>query len=150
MSFLPMVMRWASYSMGSIGVCCAGVVECCLVRAMPPTSQRREKPRVNSLRVLPVSPHFGCPCPVSLASCASARAALVSRALGAVPTPSHLLRDFLSLTLCLPLPLMVFFLIYLLIMLLQLSHPPPQLHSILPTPSLPHSPPIVHVHGSCI
>ena len=27
---------------------------------------------------------------------------------------------------------------------------PPQLHSILPTPSLPHSPPIVHVHGSCI
>ena len=26
--------------------------------------------------------------------------------------------------------------------------PPPSLHSILPTPSLPHSPPIVHVHGS--
>ena len=25
---------------------------------------------------------------------------------------------------------------------------PPLLHSILPTPSLPHSPPIVHVHGS--
>ena len=25
---------------------------------------------------------------------------------------------------------------------------PPPLHSILPTPSLPHSPPIVHVHGS--
>ena len=41
-----------------------------------------------------------------------------------------------------------FFLIYLLIMLLQLSHSPPQLHSILPTPSLPHSLPIVHVHGS--
>ena len=37
-----------------------------------------------------------------------------------------------------------FFLIYLLIMLLQLSHFPP-LHS---TPSLPHSPSIVHVHGS--
>ena len=27
---------------------------------------------------------------------------------------------------------------------------PPSLHSILPTPSLPHSPPIVHVHGSYI
>ena len=25
---------------------------------------------------------------------------------------------------------------------------PPSLHSILPTPSLPHYPPIVHVHGS--
>ena len=25
---------------------------------------------------------------------------------------------------------------------------PPSLHSILRTPSLPHSPPIVHVHGS--
>ena len=34
-------------------------------------------------------------------------------------------------------------------MLLQLSHfPPPSLHSSLPTPSLPNSPPIVHVHGS--
>ena len=42
-----------------------------------------------------------------------------------------------------------FFLIYLSIMLLQLSHfLPHSLHSILPTPSLPHSPPIVHVHGS--
>ena len=31
-------------------------------------------------------------------------------------------------------------------MLLQLSHfPPLSLHSILPIPSLPHSPPIVHV-----
>ena len=46
-------------------------------------------------------------------------------------------------------PFFFFFLIYLLIMLLQLSHfPPPSLDSILPTPSLPHSPPIVHVHGS--
>ena len=27
-------------------------------------------------------------------------------------------------------------------------NPPHPLHSILPTPSLPHSPPIVHVHGS--
>ena len=37
----------------------------------------------------------------------------------------------------------------LLIMLLQLSHfPTPSLHSILHTPSLPHSPPRVHVHGS--
>ena len=36
--------------------------------------------------------------------------------------------------------------IYLLIMLLQLSHfPLPSLHSILPTPSLPHSPP----YSSC-
>ena len=26
--------------------------------------------------------------------------------------------------------------------------PPPSLHFILPTPSFPHSPPIVHVHGS--
>ena len=26
--------------------------------------------------------------------------------------------------------------------------PRPLLHSILPTPSLPHSPPIVHIHGS--
>ena len=26
--------------------------------------------------------------------------------------------------------------------------PPHTLHSILPTPSLPHSPPILHVHGS--
>ena len=26
----------------------------------------------------------------------------------------------------------------------------PSLHSILPTPSIPHSPPIVHVHGSYI
>ena len=43
-----------------------------------------------------------------------------------------------------------FFLIYLLIMLLQLSHSPPSLHSILHTPSLPHSPPIFHVHGSYI
>ena len=34
-----------------------------------------------------------------------------------------------------------FFLIYLLIMLLQLSHFPPTLHSILPTPSL-HIPPL--------
>ena len=33
-------------------------------------------------------------------------------------------------------------------MLLQLSHFPPSLHSILPTPSLPHSPSIVHVYGS--
>ena len=41
-----------------------------------------------------------------------------------------------------------FFKINLLIMLLQLPHFPPSLHSILPTPSLPHSPPIVHVHGS--
>ena len=42
-----------------------------------------------------------------------------------------------------------FFKIYLLIMLLQLFHfLPPSLHSILPTSSLPHSPPIVHVHGS--
>ena len=40
------------------------------------------------------------------------------------------------------------FKIYLLIVLLQLSHFPPSLHFILPTPSLPHSPPIVHVHGS--
>ena len=40
------------------------------------------------------------------------------------------------------------FLIYLLIMLLQLSHfhPFTQLHPA--TPSLPHSAPIVHVHGS--
>ena len=38
----------------------------------------------------------------------------------------------------------------LLIMLLQLSYFPPSLHSILHTPSLPHSPPIVHVHGSYI
>ena len=37
-----------------------------------------------------------------------------------------------------------FFKIYLLIMLLQLSHSPP-LHSILPTPSLPHSP-----YSSCL
>ena len=28
--------------------------------------------------------------------------------------------------------------------------PPPSFYSILPTPSLPHSPPIVHVHGSYI
>ena len=41
-----------------------------------------------------------------------------------------------------------FFKIYLLIMLLKLSRFPPSLHSILLTPSLPHSPPIVHVHGS--
>ena len=40
--------------------------------------------------------------------------------------------------------------IYLLIMLLKLSRFPPSLHSILLTPSLPHSPPIVHVHGSYI
>ena len=40
------------------------------------------------------------------------------------------------------------FFIYLLIMLLQLSHFPASLHSILPTPFLPHSPTIVHVHGS--
>ena len=33
-------------------------------------------------------------------------------------------------------------------MLLWLSHFPPSLHSILPTPTLPHPPPIVHVHGS--
>ena len=46
--------------------------------------------------------------------------------------------------------LILFFLIYLLIMLLQLSHFPPSLPSALHTPSLPHSPPIVHVHGSCI
>ena len=39
---------------------------------------------------------------------------------------------------------------YLLIMLLQLYHFPPSLHSILYNPSLPRSPPIVHVHGSCI
>ena len=37
------------------------------------------------------------------------------------------------------------FLIYLLIMLLQLFHPPP-LHSIVHTPSLPHPPP---PHSSC-
>ena len=36
--------------------------------------------------------------------------------------------------------------IYLLIML-QLSHFSPSLHSILPTPCLPHSPPVVHVRG---
>ena len=43
-----------------------------------------------------------------------------------------------------------FIYIYLLIMLLQLSHsrPPPPLNSILLTPSLPHSPSIVHIHGS--
>ena len=35
-------------------------------------------------------------------------------------------------------------------MLLQMFHFPPSLHSILPTPSLSHSPPIVHVHGSYI
>ena len=38
----------------------------------------------------------------------------------------------------------------LLIMLLQLSHFPPSLPSTLHTPSLPHSPPLVHVHGSYI
>ena len=42
--------------------------------------------------------------------------------------------------------LLLIILIYLLIMLLQLSHfPLPSLHSILPTPSLPHSPP----YSSC-
>ena len=42
-----------------------------------------------------------------------------------------------------------FFLIYLLIMLLQLSHFPPHSTPSCPPPSLPHSPPpIVHVHGS--
>ena len=39
-----------------------------------------------------------------------------------------------------------FFLIYLLIMLLQLSHFPPHSSPSCPPPSLPHSPPIVHVH----
>ena len=35
-------------------------------------------------------------------------------------------------------------------MLLQLSHFPPSLNSIRPIPSLPPSPPIVHVHVSYI
>ena len=44
-------------------------------------------------------------------------------------------------------PILIFiFKIYLLFMLLLLSHFPPSLHSILPTLSLPHSSPIVHVH----
>ena len=42
------------------------------------------------------------------------------------------------------------FLIYLLIMLLQLSHFPPFTPLHPAHPSLPHSPPIVHVHGSYI
>ena len=42
----------------------------------------------------------------------------------------------------------LFLKIYLLIMLLQLTYFPSSLHSILSTPSLLHSPPIVHVYGS--
>ena len=47
-----------------------------------------------------------------------------------------------------------FFLIYLFIFNIFIDYAitvvpfPPPLHSILPTLSLPHSPPIVHVHGS--
>ena len=41
-----------------------------------------------------------------------------------------------------------FFKKYTLLIMLLLQLSPPSLCSILPTPSLPHSPPIVHVHGS--
>ena len=67
--------------------------------------------------------------------------------------PCMYYRVFLALQLYFYFFFFSFFKYILLIMLLHSSHPPtprPSLHSILHIPSLPHSPPIVHVHGSHI
>ena len=54
----------------------------------------------------------------------------------------------ITLTSVFHLYLVLFIYFDILIMLLQLAISPPSLHSILPTTSLPHPRPIVHVHGS--
>ena len=66
--------------------------------------------------------------------------------------PSFLKKDSRYYHSCPPPPYSLLFkiYIYLLIMLLHFSHFSPSLHSILPTPAFPHSPTIVHVHGSYI